>query len=129
MEVGCAKTGRVLGISQNTMIAILKKAGQLPSINPRYLRKRSQACHEVRVHAVELDEMWSYVGEKAQQCWLWQAMDHQTGEIICLESSIIILMIGEVIDAISLRVNIRPVNAIRNVWNLDILPSVPVSNV
>ena len=28
----------------------------------------------------ELDEMWSYVGKKTQQRWLWHAIDHYTGK-------------------------------------------------
>lgn len=30
----------------------------------------------------ELDEMWSFVGSKQQQRWLWHAVDHQTGEVL-----------------------------------------------
>jgi insertion element IS1 protein InsB len=30
----------------------------------------------------EADEMWSYVGSKCQQRWLWHAIDHQTGEVL-----------------------------------------------
>jgi insertion element IS1 protein InsB len=30
----------------------------------------------------ELDEMWSYVGKKAHQHWLWHAIDHHTGKIL-----------------------------------------------
>jgi len=26
--------------------------------------------------------MWSYVHDKAHQCWLWHAIDHQTGEVL-----------------------------------------------
>jgi insertion element IS1 protein InsB len=29
-----------------------------------------------RVEAAEIDEMWSFVGSKAQQRWLWHAIDH-----------------------------------------------------
>jgi len=32
-----------------------------------------------RVEAAEVDEMWSCVGNKAQQRWLWHAIDHLTG--------------------------------------------------
>ena len=28
---------------------------------------------------VEMDEMWSYIHDKHNQCWLWWAMDHETG--------------------------------------------------
>ena len=27
----------------------------------------------------ELDEMWSYVGKKAELRWLWHALDHHRG--------------------------------------------------
>jgi insertion element IS1 protein InsB len=30
----------------------------------------------------ELDEMWSYVGKKANQHWLWHAIDHYTGKVL-----------------------------------------------
>ena len=32
--------------------------------------------------AAEVDEMWSYVGNKTQQRWLWHAIDHRTGVIL-----------------------------------------------
>ncbi len=31
---------------------------------------------------VEMDEMWSYVGSKANQRWLWHAIDRATGEVL-----------------------------------------------
>ena len=30
----------------------------------------------------ELDEMWSYVGKKANQRWLGHAIDHHTGKVL-----------------------------------------------
>jgi insertion element IS1 protein InsB len=30
----------------------------------------------------ELDDMWSYVGKKAQPRWLWHAIDHHTGKVL-----------------------------------------------
>jgi insertion element IS1 protein InsB len=51
-----------------------------------------EACHqlsshevEVEIHkveAAEMDEMWSFVGKKAQQRWLWHAIDHTSGVIL-----------------------------------------------
>lgn len=38
-------------------------------------------CQWEEVEA-EVDEMWSFVGSKQQQRWLWHAIDHQTGEIL-----------------------------------------------
>ena len=31
---------------------------------------------------VEMDEMWSYVGSKANQRWLWHAIDRATGQVL-----------------------------------------------
>ena len=30
----------------------------------------------------ELDEMWSYVGKKAEPRWLWHAIDHASGRVL-----------------------------------------------
>ena len=30
----------------------------------------------------ELDEMWSYVGKKANPRWLWHAIDHRSGTVL-----------------------------------------------
>ena len=35
-----------------------------------------------KVEAAEMDEMWSFVGKKAQQRWLWHAIDHTSGVIL-----------------------------------------------
>jgi insertion element IS1 protein InsB len=34
------------------------------------------------VEAAEADEMWSYIGNKDNTCWLWHAIDHETGDIL-----------------------------------------------
>ena len=36
----------------------------------------------VRVVEAEMDEMWSFVQKKANQRWLWHAIDHQTGQVL-----------------------------------------------
>jgi insertion element IS1 protein InsB len=35
-----------------------------------------------QVEAAEMDELWSVVGKKAQQRWLWHAIDHPSGVIL-----------------------------------------------
>ncbi|MBW4542197.1 MAG: hypothetical protein KME43_24125 [Myxacorys chilensis ATA2-1-KO14] len=37
----------------------------------------------------EADEMWSFVGSKPQQRWLWHAIDHHTGQVLAYVSLII----------------------------------------
>jgi insertion element IS1 protein InsB len=34
------------------------------------------------IEEAECDEMWSFVRSKAQQRWLWYAIDHATGKIL-----------------------------------------------
>jgi insertion element IS1 protein InsB len=47
----------------------------------RQLKPTSVAIVQ-RVEEAELDEMWSFVGSKKYQRWLWHAIDHQTGQIL-----------------------------------------------
>ena len=35
-----------------------------------------------KVKEAEVDEMWSFVGSKSQQRWLWYAIDQHTGHIL-----------------------------------------------
>ena len=35
-----------------------------------------------KVDEAEMDEMWSFVGHKGQQRWLWHAIDHQSGAVL-----------------------------------------------
>ncbi len=42
----------------------------------------SEPVMVVRVEAAEMDEMWSFVGSKKQQRWLWSAIDHRTGKML-----------------------------------------------
>jgi insertion element IS1 protein InsB len=35
-----------------------------------------------RVHDAEVDEMWSFVGKKPEQRWLWHAIDHWAGTVL-----------------------------------------------
>ncbi len=35
-----------------------------------------------KVDEAEVDAMWSFVGHKGERRWLWQALDHQTGNVL-----------------------------------------------
>lgn len=35
-----------------------------------------------RVDEAEVDEMWSFVGKKQDQRWLWHAIDHRSGQVL-----------------------------------------------
>jgi insertion element IS1 protein InsB len=53
-------------------------------VNYEYLNKHTSGVtvELVPVREAEMDEMWSFVGDKAHQCWLWWAIDHNTGEAL-----------------------------------------------
>ena len=43
---------------------------------------RADALEVRRGLSSELDEMWSFVGSKREPRWLWQALDHHTGQVL-----------------------------------------------
>jgi insertion element IS1 protein InsB len=45
-------------------------------------RSRAGSAHTQPRRAVELDEMWSFVGAKESARWLWHALDHRTGRVL-----------------------------------------------
>jgi insertion element IS1 protein InsB len=63
-----------------------KQHRQLESINRSLLESMMPlptAAMVVRVEEVKgRDEMWSVVQSKRQQRWLWQAIDHQSGDVL-----------------------------------------------
>jgi insertion element IS1 protein InsB len=48
---------------------------------------RAEELDQRRGLTSELDEMWSYVGKKAEPRWLWHAIDHQSGTVLAYSSS------------------------------------------
>ncbi len=86
---GTRATARALGISTNTVTAVLKEQeSQVWQVNYRYIQEHVGGTLEVsivssdqiEVNEAEMDEMWSFVHDKSQQYWLWWAIDHNTGE-------------------------------------------------
>ena len=45
-------------------------------------RPRAGAARVRTKRTAELDEMWSFVGAKATERWLWHALDHRTGRVL-----------------------------------------------
>jgi insertion element IS1 protein InsB len=43
---------------------------------------RADALAQRRGLTSEVDEMWSYVGKKAEPRWLWHAIDHASGTVL-----------------------------------------------
>jgi insertion element IS1 protein InsB len=86
---GIRDTARILKISTTTVIDRLKQqADRLIQFNVNYLnsltpKEKKNLKPKMRlVQEAEADEMWSYVGKKEQQCWLWHVIDHRTGKVL-----------------------------------------------
>jgi len=89
MVVASFDIARVLHVSPATVIRELKKT-KLESIKSAAVADNTTRTCGVEIRLVEeeayvgieeseLDEMWSYVGKKANQRWLWHAIDRLTG--------------------------------------------------
>lgn len=81
---GTRATARTLEIAKGTVTSALKSIEKsLWYVNQDYIMNYKNNNIEVdivQVDEVEMDEMWSFVNDKSQQCWLWWAIDHKTGE-------------------------------------------------
>ena len=77
---------RVLRVSSATVIDVLKKKEPaIKQVNERLLHTLDPEHVDLILRPVEqaeMDEMWSFVGSKSQQRWLWHAIDHDTGQIL-----------------------------------------------
>jgi len=57
----------------------------LVQVHPKLTELSANSGLEVRLEAAceaEIDEQWSYVGNKANQRWLWYAVDHLTNTVL-----------------------------------------------
>src|SRR5215510_8564384 len=57
----------------------------LQSLHPEQVEVeicRAEELDHRRGLTSELDEMWSYVGKKAEPRWLWHAIDHHSGTVL-----------------------------------------------
>ena len=82
---GIRDTARVLKINKNTVISILKKkVDRIVHVNPNFqtMNPAENLAVEFVCESAELDEQWSYVGNKSNQRWLWYAVDHATNTIL-----------------------------------------------
>ncbi|MDR2096838.1 MAG: hypothetical protein LBP76_15145, partial [Treponema sp.] len=78
------KRNKLLGIAKDTVTDALRGIeGLLWYVNYDYLNRHQNGgitVELVLVNEIEMDEMWSFVGDKSHQYWLWWAIDHSTGE-------------------------------------------------
>ena len=59
--------------------------GVLAVLNPEQVEVEIWRADELEVRrglSSELDEMWSFVQTKANQRWLWHAIDHHSGHVL-----------------------------------------------
>jgi insertion element IS1 protein InsB len=64
---------------------IKKKQEDVKVVNYRLLEQLDVETIDVDLYPVEsaeMDEMWSFVGRKKQQRWLWHAIDHISGDVL-----------------------------------------------
>ena len=85
-DSGVRDTARVLRISTDTVLrALRKKEAALESVNTALLRTVDPDEMLVDIQQAgeaEMDEMWSFVGNKGNPRWLWHAIDHHTGAVL-----------------------------------------------
>ena len=84
---GVRDTARVLRISTDTVLRTQEERS-----GARVGEHRVSAHPQPRGHGgshracgggdAEMDEMWSFVGNKGNPRWLWHAIDHQTGAVL-----------------------------------------------
>lgn len=83
---GIRDTARVLNIATDTVLDTLRSIeNKLESINTKVFDQLDLKITKVlivKVEDAEIDEMWSFVGKKKNQRWLWHAIDHQTRKIL-----------------------------------------------
>jgi insertion element IS1 protein InsB len=83
---GVRDTARSLPLCPTPVLRELKKKeAVLESVNTAVLRPLNPeqvAVHIEQAGAAEMDEMWSFVGNKSNSRWLWHAIDHHTGKVL-----------------------------------------------
>ncbi len=86
---GIRDTSRVLGISTDTVMSVIKNMEpELITVNTPLIEAIDTDNLDIDVVKVksvdeaEIDEMWSFVGSKINQRWLWHAIDHNTGKVL-----------------------------------------------
>ena len=70
---GISDICRVLNISINTVLKTIRE----------HAARVDEPVMPARITELEIDEMWSFVGKKENQCWLWYAFDPARSKIVC----------------------------------------------
>ena len=67
-----------------TMAKLAKKARQPSPSLPRLRPKKAQRSF---LEALELDEMWTYVGQRRRKVWLWLAVERASRRIVAWDAA------------------------------------------
>ena len=73
---GIRDISRVLSISTNTVLKLIRQAAQ----------QVTEPAVPKRMASLELDEFWSFVGNKKQQRWTWLAFDRQRQRVAAYQN-------------------------------------------
>ncbi len=85
---GVRDTARSLHSCPTTVLrALRKQATVLESVHTTFLRTHNPDDMAVAIERAgkaeaEMDEMWSFVGNKGNPRWLWHAIDPHTGKVL-----------------------------------------------
>ncbi|HXG64000.1 MAG TPA: IS1 family transposase [Blastocatellia bacterium] len=71
---GVRDISRVLRISTNTVLALIREAAQA----------RTEPVAPKTLNDLEMDEFWSFVGKKKQPRWAWHAWDRQRHRVVAV---------------------------------------------
>jgi hypothetical protein len=80
---GVRDIGRVLKISKDTVVAVLKKTQK---VNPYFPAEGEKSASEKLEAVISCeggpDEFWSFVQNKGNQRWTWYAIERKSGRIL-----------------------------------------------
>ena len=84
---GVRDTARSAYLSQHRAACTQEKEMTLEAVNTALLRTLNPAevawdMERAGEAEAEMDEMWSFVGNKSNPRWLWHAIDHHTGKVL-----------------------------------------------
>ena len=73
---GIRDISRVLQISTNTVLKLIRKAAQ----------RTAEPIVPKRIASLEMDEFWSFVGKKKRQRWTWLAFDRHPKQVAAYQN-------------------------------------------
>ena len=114
------RTGAAM--STDTVLRELrKKEAALESVNTAFLRTHNSDDMAVAIERAgedaEMDEMWSFVGNKGNPRWLWHAIEYHTGAVLAYvfgrRKDEVFLQLKALLEPLGSRVFIRILGGVR----------------